>query len=239
MFPKLVDPQTQILLNEEFRFLPVATNSEWQIVKGTGGALAIQSLANGIVAIPTAASASDYQGYWSQAKVWKMQAKLSIWAEVVLYLTEQNTNMANISFGFSSVTTTGNMQTSNGGPLTTFDGAIIYKLGGTSVWGMTSSAAAVQTNNANIGAFVSGTTPIRLGLQWAPIDATNGTWTPFINGVPFISTATGTATTKPYQQTVAYSATGALFVGVSVMAGTTATNAETLFVDRLSVAADR
>ena len=223
MFPKYPDLQVQHQVFDDFDTLnTVASTGLWQTVKGTGGTVALQDAANGWINVPTAASANDYQLLATQKKTFKFAAGKPLYFEAQISCTEAATNQANLVFGVSSITTTGILQTASGGPPTTFDGALLWKQGGTSKWQFTSSAGTAQVANTNVAAFASATT-YRIGFSFDPGDGTLGYLTPFINGVAPLN--------GPVIQShrITYGSTGALYGVLGVNAGSA--SAETLSVD--------
>lgn len=208
----------------------VATTGKFQVVKGTGGTIALQATPGGAVNVPTAASANDYQLLATQKAAFGFVAKKPVHLECGLTLTEANTNQANVVVGLASITTTGFLLTGNGGLPTTWDGAVVYKVGGTSVWQAATSKGTNVNNNANVGAFTSGTFT-RVGFEFDPNDGVTGIVTPLLNGQPLI------VNTKPMSLTVPLSGIGALYLIMGVVAGSA--SAETLQLDYVEVTQTR
>lgn len=223
MFPKYPDLQVQHQVFDDFDNLnTVSSTGLWQAVKGTGGTVALQDAANGWINVPTAASANDYQLLATQKKVFKFAAGKPLYFEAQVSCTEAATNQANLVFGVSSITTTGILATASGGLATTFDGALIWKQGGTSKWQFTTSAGTAQVANANVAAFASATV-YRIGFVFDPGDGVIGSVTPFVNGVaPTVGPATSS-------HRIVYGSTGALYGVLGVNAGSAA--AETVSLD--------
>ena len=141
----------------------VTTTSTWQIVKGTGAAVTLSATkACGWINIPTAASANDYQCFFTQEPTFfapPVAGYLLGW-EAYVNVTEGATNASSWFAGFTSTTTTGFLTTS-GVPPTTYSGAVIYKTtGGLAVNAQTSNATTQHTSASAITTAVSATSLI-------------------------------------------------------------------------------
>lgn len=223
MFPRYPDLQVQHQVLDDFdRLDTVSTTGLWQAVKGTGGTVALQDAANGWINVPTAASANDYQLLATQKKVFKFAAGKPLYFEALVSCTEAAVNQANLVFGLSSITTTGILLTGSGGLPTSFDGALIWKQGGTSKWQFTSSVGTAQVNNSSVADFASAT-PTRIGFMFDPGNGVVGRLTCFVNGVAPMN--------GPVLRShvINYGGTGALYGVFGVNAGSAA--AETVSLD--------
>jgi hypothetical protein len=182
MMPITVDKRVQAEIFDDFFYLDTAaTNGAWAVVKGTGGALAVNTTkAGGWINIPTAASASDYQLLATQQKFFNPLK--SGWLEASILVTEASTNSSNWAIGLSSITTTGWMVASSAGPPTSFDGAAIFKTGGAmAVKGIT-SVTTTQTTSATIATAVTAV-GLRLGIHWDANDGVTARVRFLVNGV--------------------------------------------------------
>ncbi|HWE35657.1 MAG TPA: hypothetical protein VG406_03730 [Isosphaeraceae bacterium] len=131
MMPIQVDKRTMFEVFDDFDKLDdAATTGRWQIVKGTGGTLALANVASGALNVPTAALANDYQLLATQQPSFKIAAEKGLFAEARLTCAEANTNQANWFFGLISAPTSGFLQASNAGPPSSYDGVVLYKAGG-------------------------------------------------------------------------------------------------------------
>ena len=115
----------QQIKDDFFNIQDVTSTSLWQIVKGTGGTIALQSTkADGWISIATAASASDYQCFFTQEPSFflpPVAGYLAAW-EIYLNVTEAATNASSWFAGFTSTTTTGFL--SSGVPPSSYSGAV-------------------------------------------------------------------------------------------------------------------
>lgn len=157
------DPGTGLAIYDDFfANNTTKTTDLWQVIKGTGGALALSStLSGGWIQIPTAASSNDYQCFFTQEPSFQIVPTagfLACW-EAYVNVTEANTNKCSWFAGFTSTTTTGFL-TNSGVPPTSYSGAVIYKTeGGLTVNAQTSNGS-TQHTASTITSEVSGTSLI-------------------------------------------------------------------------------
>jgi hypothetical protein len=211
------------------------TTDTWQVVKGTGGALALRSTAPslcGWLNIPTAAAAAnDYQCFFTQQPIFNLVSGGLLAFEAALQLTEAATNKASWFAGFTSVTTTGFLQ-NTGVPPTSYSGAVVYKTQNTLNINAQTSNGSTQNTTSNPAAAVSGQTFIVGGVLNSN-DNTTGIFT------YFISTVTGNSrsllATGTLNLTLASLAN--MYFGFGVRTATT--SAETLSLDWVQAAMGR
>ena len=145
---------------------------------GTTGTPAFQDAAGGVFNVVTSAADNDYAAYSSVAENWLFAAGKELWFEARFRLSEANTNESTWWFGLSDTLTTGGMQANAGGPLASYDGALIWKTPETAM------TVNFETSNA--------ATQNTLSAAWT---AVTNTWTKV--GFYFDGTAT-TSTITPY-----------------------------------------
>lgn len=145
---------------------------------GTTGTPAFQDAAGGVFNVVTSAADNDYAAYSSVAENWLFAAGKELWFEARFRLSEANTNESTWWFGLSDTLTTGGMQANTGGPLASYDGALIWKTPETAM------TVNFETSNA--------ATQNTLSAAWT---AVTNTWTKV--GFYFDGTAT-TSTITPY-----------------------------------------
>lgn len=225
-------PLTTVDIFDNFFAVSAGTGLTWQVVKGTGGTLAVQAAGiGGVLDVPTAAAAAnDYQLLATNGKFFKPAQNKPMAFEARYTVTEANTNNANYAMGFSSITTTGWMTNSNGGPPATWDGFCWYKTGGALGLGFRASVGSTNVDLPNLITTVSGTT-YRLGFNVDLGDATYAVVTPTNNGVPIMNGAV------PYSIRIAYASMGTMFVIAGMKCGST--SAETLSLDYIWASQER
>ena len=181
----LVDPVNATYIYDDFFCNNTTKTTDlWQVVKGTGAALALtgpsSTTKNGWLAIPTAASSNDYQTLWTQAASYVLAAGVPCVFEAYVNVTEANTNKASWFVGFSDTTTTGLLQ-NTGAPAASFSGAIFWKAQGAMALNFMTSNGATQTSGT-AQTIVSGTSYI-LGAYLDPNDGTTAKVTYWISSV--------------------------------------------------------
>lgn len=227
------DPGTALVLYDDFTVLDTqATNGVWLPVKGTGGTLALATQACGIMNIPTAASASDYQLLTTQKAIFQFGNYTPLLFEGYVNLTEAATNAASWFIGLSSVTASGWITTA-GAPPTSYSGFMFYKgtggllLKAQASNGTTQTAALGATGTSTLATVVSGQSYI-LGAYLDPNDGVTGIitfWICTVSGSPLTRTLVYRGTVN---LTLASLANMNLIFGVMCGSGGTA---ETLKVD--------
>lgn len=83
----------------------------------------------GVLTMSTGATDNNEVAFATTNKVFLLANEKPLIFETCIQFTEANTDDANVCVGFSSVMNTANMLADDGaGPVTTFDGAVIYKV---------------------------------------------------------------------------------------------------------------
>ena len=155
-------------------------------------------------------------------------------AEARVKWTEASTNQAGFVFGVASVGTTGgNLLNSTGtGLVTSFSGAVIFKVPGTAQWQTCSSLSTTQTitkvNTQDPNGNPTDGNYHTLRVEFKPITSTLAEVTYFIDNQQLRGTTTPTAVMGIVDQ-LTYTSAAAMYVVVGNQCGTT--SAETLLVD--------
>lgn len=226
--PLQADPNTQYELFDDFFNLDTV---RWASVDDAAtGTNTANDVAGGQVSIVTAGADNDYHLMTSTKKIFQFLAGKPVFFEAEFSLTEAAANAANLVFGLTSVTTAGFLADNGGGPPSTFDGAVIYKVDGAMALKFATSKGTAQTINASLCAFVSGIT-YRVGFAFDPCDGVTGLVTPYVADV-----TNGVTYTAPGHKIV-LSGLGAMGLVYGVKAG--GANAETLKVNSIRCVAAR
>ena len=228
-----------VVVDDFYKLDNAASTGLWLATKGTGGTVALSSDSNrisgGWLKFPTAASASDYIVYSTQQPVFAgpQAAGLDMAFEVSLQLTEAATNAASWYCGFTSVLTSGWIQTS-GVPPTNYSGCMFWKATGGLLLKMQTSNATTQSSSATLVTVVSGTT-YQIGATINHNDGVTALCTPFVSKVasnvrtPLVSGPT---------QNLTIASLANMYFCFGVMCGSSGT-AETLYVDYVQAAQGR
>jgi len=219
------DPGTGFAIQDHFFTLnDAATNGLWQVVKGTGGSIALATTTMGWLSLPTAASLNDYASFFTQKALFAFKSNLLLAWEVSVNVTEANTNTSSWWAGLTSTTSTGFIQNS-GVPPTTYSGAVIYKTtGGLAVNAQTSNSTTQHTTSTAIATVVSAQS-YQIGMALNPNDNVTGlvTW--------YVSTVASNLRTfvASGSLNLTLASLSAMYFGFGVNTGSS--NAETLTVD--------
>lgn len=128
--------------------------------------------------------------------IFKDLADKPMFCEALVQYAEGNTDDANIAVGFCSVMRTANTLVDNGaGMVTTYDGHVIYKVDGETVWRCGSSRGTTQYTTTSTKT-AGGTSAQKLRIEVQPEDATTCAVRYFVddeqlrdtNGVPIVHT---------------------------------------------------
>ena len=225
------DPGMGTMIKDDFTNISdTTTTSTWQLVKGTGGTVAISTtLVNGWIQIPTAASSNDYQSFFTQHAYFAPSTLNDAAFEVCLNVTEASTNASSWWCGFNSATTTGGLTAATGAPLTSYSGVIFWKpTGALAVNSQCSNATTRTPSGAGtaITTAVSGTTLI-LGATLNHNDGVNVLVTPYVSKV--VSNVRTPVVQGP-SQNLALASLANMYFGFGIVAGSGGT-AETFTAD--------
>ena len=117
----------------------------------------------------------------STGESWLFAENKKLWFECKINLSETSTDAANWIIGFMDAAGQNALVDNGGGPATTYDGAVFYKVDGTLTTFFGSSNDTTQAAATTMGTFESGVA-VRLGFYYDGA-ATTGVITPYINGV--------------------------------------------------------
>lgn len=144
--------------------------------------------------------------------------------ECLLQYAEGATNKANIAAGFCSVMTTANTLVDNGaGMVTTYDGHVIYKVDGETVWRCGSSRGTTQYSTTSTTT-AGGTSAQKLRIETQMEDSTTCTTRYYVDDVQLRDT-----NGIPIVHTQLLASAAAMQAGVAVKTG--GSNAESVYVD--------
>lgn len=202
---------------------------------GATGTPAFQDAVGGIFNVVTAAADNDYSAYSSVAENFKFAAGKRLWFEARLKVAEATTDDSTWWVGLSDTLTTGGFQADTGGPLASYDGALIYKTPETALTlNFESSNAGTQVTNSAEATSVTDTwTRVGFFFDGGNSDsATTGTLTPFyaVNG--------SNTFTKGASQTITLAGLEEMHVVFGIKAGPGAA-AETLQLDYIRCVQER
>ncbi len=168
-----------------FEYDATATVGNWAVTEdagaGTGDALDA-TLPCGVLNVGPDGDDNDECYVASINKITKFQTDKKVYFECKVKLTEANTDDANWCAGLCSVYAANTMVDDGAGMVTTFDGAMFYKVDGTLKIYFLVSNGAVQGTPLDCGTFTSGTW-YTLGFLYDYNDGVTAYVTPYVNGV--------------------------------------------------------
>lgn len=134
--------------------------------------------------------------------------------EGLVQFAEPATNTANVAFGFCSVMTTANTLVDNGaGMVTTYDGHVIYKVDGETVWRCGSSRGTTQYSTTSTTT-AGGSAAQKLRIEVQPEDATTCTVRYYVDDVQLRDT-----NNQPIVHTLLLASAAAMQVGLAAKTG--------------------
>lgn len=168
---------------QDFTFLPNTTDDIAVVEDSTAG-LTMDDAVGGVFSIATQPSTplNNDEVYVSSLKEHYLFASgKPLYFEARVKLTEANVDDANIVIGLSDIVAADTLVDNGAGLVTSYDGALWFKVDGGTVWQFGVSNATTQTETTSAGAFTSGSHHV-LAFFFDPGDGTTGVITPFFNG---------------------------------------------------------
>jgi hypothetical protein len=194
----------------------------WTVLSdGSTGTPVFQDAAGGIFNVVTAAADNDYSAYSSFHEPFLFAAGKKLWFEARFRIAEATTNESTWWFGLSDTLTTGGMQANTGGPLASFDGALIWKTPETALTVNFETSNATTQNTLSAFATAISNTWHRCGFYFDGT-ATTSTITPYFHD--------GSAWTIGTPQNITLAGLEEMHVVYGVKAGPSGA-AETLQID--------
>lgn len=188
---------------------------------GATGTPVYQDAAGGIFNVVTAAADNDYAAYSSFHEPFLFAAGKELWFEARFKISEATTSESTWWFGLSDTLTTGGMQANTGGPLASYDGALIWKTPETALTVNFETSNAGTQNTLSAFATSISNTWHRAGFYFDGT-ATTSTITPYFHN--------GTSWTTGTAKNITLSGLEEMHIVYGVKAGPTAA-AETLQID--------
>lgn len=198
---------------------------DWVDTVSDGGTVEVTDAVGGILSIASTGNDNDESYVSLKAEAFTFSTTKKVYFQCRIKLTEANTDDANWIIGLSSIAAANTLVDDGAGVVTTYDGAVFYKVDGTLTFMFETSNAATQVDNADVGVAFASATWYTLSFLYDYGDGTTGSITPYIDGVA------GTA----HAITIAGLEEMHVVMGVKAGAG----NAETLLVDYVHVQQER
>lgn len=168
-----------------FCYDPTATVGNYVVTEDAGAAVGDAldaTLPGGVLNVGPDGDDNDEVYVAAINPLFKFQTNKKVLFECKVKLTEANTDDANWCAGLCSVYAANTLVDNGAGMVTTFDGAMFYKVDGTMKIMFLVSNGAVQGTPLDCGTFVSGTW-YTLGFLYDYNDGVTAYVTPFVDGV--------------------------------------------------------
>jgi hypothetical protein len=232
---QILDKHDPLLKRRTFGFFDdfdwMISPHRWTTVASDSGTITVANGVNGIaplVASDGTVADNDETYLRSTNAIFQIAADKPQMAEARVQFTEANTDDANVFFGFSSAIAANTLVDNGAGMVTSFSGACIYKVDGSTVWKCVSSIGTNQTISTSTKA-AGGSAYQTLRVEIQPIDSTTAEVKFFVDEQILIDATTN----KPIKHVITYTGAAAMYVGAGVKNGDT--NLETLNIDYIAV----
>jgi hypothetical protein len=166
-----------------FDDFPVYVSTDLWTSTASGASAAGADGEGGILQLVGTTSANDYAYVKTTQKCFKIVNNNPLYCEAFIQFSEADTNKANVMFGFSSSVVAGMIANSTGEPQSTFDGAVIYKVNGATVWNTKSSQSTTSPGKSISTTTAGGTAYQRLLIVIEPVSSTVAEITYYVNGI--------------------------------------------------------
>lgn len=215
-------------INDDFH--QFVTGDLWTVTATNGGGATMQDAVGGQILIDTSdstAADNDETYLHTTNEHWLFAADKPLTFVARIKYAEANTDDANVAAGLMDAVAADSIQDDGAGPDGTFDGAVIYKVDGGTVWRFKTSNATTATDSISdttAGGSSFQTLEIRVRHQ----DASNCSLVPLVDGVQ-LKTSAGVL----IEHKLAYSGLAEMAAVIGVKNG--GANEETVTVDYVSV----
>lgn len=198
--------------------------AEWVKTGDASSTNTVGDAVGGILAItPGAATDNDEAYVESPNETFKVAAGKPILFEALIQFAEANVDDANIIAGLMSAVGANSLVDNGAGPQATFDGAVIYKVDGGTVWRAKSSVGTTATDTVSTTT-AGGAAYQTLRIEWHDYSATQMQITYFVNDIQLVD-----ANNVPIKHLVNVASATEIQIVLGVKNG--GTNIETLNVD--------
>ncbi|HSG68904.1 MAG TPA: hypothetical protein VLA12_00740 [Planctomycetaceae bacterium] len=210
-------------------FQEFVTGDLWTVTASNSGGVTIGDAAGGIATVdPSGTTIADNDETYlhTTKELFLLAAEKPLDFAARIKFAEAATNAANVAVGLMDAVAANSIQDNGAGPDGTFDGAVIYKVDGGTVWRFKTSNATTATDSISTttaGGSSYQTLEIRIRHQ----DAANCSLVPLVDGVQ-LKTSGGVL----IEHKLAYSGLAEMAVVLGLKSGST--TAESLLVDYVS-----
>lgn len=166
------------------RFDHLVTADSWTTTLTDSGSAAITTV--GLTISPSDGTVADNDEAYvaSTSALFKFEEGKPIYIETLALFSEPNTNTANYMFGLMETVAANSLQDNGGGPEADYDGCVIHKVDGGTVWLCESSLGTSQTTTTSRHTVHDATNYQRLGIEVDPFSSTQCRISYFLDGLP-------------------------------------------------------
>ena len=197
VFPQALAESGQFGFFEDF--LWYTTAHLFTTVASDSGTVAVGDAKGGVVVVtPSDGTVGDNDESYlkSTAELFKFVAGQAIYGEALIQFSEANTDDANVFFGFADNIIADALVNNGGGMKTSFSGACIYKVDGSTVWKCVTSNGSSQTISTSLTT-AGGSSYQKLRIEGRDVDGSNFEVTFFVDDQPLLdSTSAGRSSTR-------------------------------------------
>lgn len=166
------------------RFDHLVSADSWTATLTDSGTIPITTA--GLTINPSDGTVADNDEAYvaSTSSLFIFGADLPIYVETLALFAEPNTNTANWMFGLMESVAANSLQDNGAGPEADYDGCVIHKVDGGTVWLCESSLGTSQTTTTSRHTVHDATNYQRLGIEVNPLNSTEVEIAFFLNGLP-------------------------------------------------------
>lgn len=200
--------------------------AEWVATLTDTGTATVGDAVGGIVAlVPSDGTVADNDEAYLESpnETFLLAAGKPLCFETRIQFTEANTDDANIMVGLMDAVGADSLLDNGGGPKATFDGAVIYKIDGGTVWRCKSSRGTTATDSISTTT-AGGAAYQTLRIEWHDYTTTQAQVTYYVNGQLLLDSLG-----NPIRHVVNFASATEVQVALAVKNG--GANLETLNVD--------
>lgn len=205
------------------------TADRWTVTATNGGGATVSDAVGGRITLDTSdstAADNDETYLHTTTELFLLAANKPLTFTARIQYSEAATDDANVLAGVMDAVAADSIQDNGAGPDGTFDGAVIYKVDGGTVWRFMTSNATTQTDSISTTT-AGGSSFQELTIQIRHQDASNCSCVPLVDGVQ-LKDSNGNL----IEHTIAYSGLAEMAAVVGVKNG--GANEETVVIDYIS-----
>lgn len=201
-------------------FNDYSSGGYWTSTLNGSATAAVGNGLGGVLVMSAVDSTANRELYVANTNsIFLLQANSPIYVETGIQYAEANVNQAMVMFGVMNAVGNGSIVNTTGAPKSSFSGAVIYKVPGSTVWQTCSSVGSTQNLSVST-ATAGGSAYHRLGIQINPVSSTIAEVSYFLDDVQLL-TSTGRPGQNLIQDQLTYTGAVAMQMFVGLKNGST------------------